>query len=222
MTNIRRDILATGEYYHVFNKTIAGFNVFNNLKDLLRITNLLNFYRYPQEIRYSFFQRLNIEKKNEYLLNISNNNAFAEIYAFAFMPNHFHLLLKQLSENGIKIFLSNFQNSFAKYYNLKYDRFGTIFLKSFKAKHISNDEEFLHVSRYIHLNPVTSYLIEYDELKSYPYNSFKDYVSNDVSGIVNTELIIKLSGSKSKYSEFVKNHVDYQRELKKIEHLIME
>ena len=222
MSNKRKDILSIGEYYHVFNKSIAGFALFNNLKDLSRALNILSFYKYSQTMRYSFYQRLNIEDKLEYLKNIHKKNPCVDIIAYAFMPNHYHLILKQLTENGIKTYISNFQNSYAKFYNIKYDRLGTVFLSPFKAKHISTDNELLHISRYIHLNPVTAYIIEFPGLKSYPNNSFKEYLSKSKSDLINTNIVLNLSGSRERYQQFVKDRVNYQRELKRIEHLIME
>ena len=138
------------------------------------------------------------------------------------MPNHYHLILKQLTDNGVKTYISNFQNSYARFYNVKYDRLGTVFLSPFKAKYISTDNELLHISRYIHLNPVTAYIIEFPKLISYPYNSFREYLSPNKFNLINTDLILNLSGSKEKYKLFVENRANYQRELKRIEHLILE
>ena len=138
------------------------------------------------------------------------------------MPNHFHLLIKQTAELGIEKFISNFQNSYAKYYNTKFQRNGSLFQKPFKAKRITSDEEFLHVSRYIHLNPVTSFLIRYDDLKVYPWTSYRYYIGKEKNDIVNTGIIGNLIGAGQKYSRFVANQVDYQRKLHLIKRLTFE
>ena len=84
------------------------------------------------------------------------------------MPNHFHLLLKQTIDNGISHFLSKFTNSYTKYFNTKYNRVGPVFQGVFKSVHIESDEQLMHLSRYIHLNPVVSAVVEKQNLLSYP------------------------------------------------------
>ena len=222
MTGKRKEMLATGEFYHLFNKSIGGIDIFKNIYDLGRAIKLLKFYIFPQTLRYSFFKRLNPQAKMDYLLKCNSSNPLVEIYSFAFMPNHFHILLRQQVDNGIKKFVSNFQNSFAKYHNLKYKRLGTLFLQPFKAKLITKDDEFLHISRYIHLNPVTAYLIKYEDLKSYPWNSYSYYIKKEKNKLINTSFITKLAGSNDRYQRFVSNQVNYQRKLGQIKHLVLE
>ena len=72
------------------------------------------------------------------------------------MPNHYHLLLKEERSSGIIQFVSNFQKSYAKFFSTKRNRTGVLFRHNFQADHINNEEELIHISRYIHLNPVTS------------------------------------------------------------------
>ena len=96
-------------------------------------------------------------------------------------------LVKQLEENGITRFISNFQNSYAKYYNLKNDREGALFKNQFKGKWIESDEQFLHVSRYIHLNPVTAYMISPDQLDTNPWTSFSSYIHEKAVSFINTD-----------------------------------
>lgn len=221
MSGARKEKLVTGEIYHVFNKSVAHEEIFTKVKDLKRAVNLLEFYRFPQSLKYSFFKRLNKEAKKEYFLGYRSKNPFVQIYSFAFMPTHFHLLLKQASHKGIEKLLSNFQNSFAKFYNLKYRRPGGLFLKPFRSKRVSKDEEFLHLSRYIHLNPVTAYIIEYKDLRTYPWTSFRHYLGENTN-IIDANFILNIAGSRKRYENFVSNQADYQRKLNKIKHLIFE
>lgn len=223
MPHKRKEILTTGEIYHVLNHSIASEEIFVRKNESNRSLELVDFYRFPQRIRYSQFKLLPKEKRSDYAVEFRKLKPLVEIYAFAFMPNHYHTLLKQIQEDGIKIFASNFQNGFAKYFNKKNNRQGALFLKSFKAKRITTDEQFLHVSRYIHLNPVTSYLIEFDQLGNYPWTSFHYYVRSCTKGnLVNTRFLLKMFGTREKYEKFVANQVDYQRKLHLIKNLILE
>ena len=136
------------------------------------------------------------------------------------MPNHLHILLKQMQDGGIREFLSNFQNGYAKYYNLRQNREGGLFQSPFKSKRIAKDKDLLQVSRYIHLNPVTSFIIEFPQLKDYPFTSFPDYLKENKSSFIKTDLIIKLVGSRENYIKFISDRVDCQRNLDFIKHLV--
>ena len=138
------------------------------------------------------------------------------------MPNHIHFMLKQLVENGIKTFMSNIQNGFAKYLNTKYHRHGSLFCHPFQYKHIIGDELFIHVVRYIHLNPVTAYIIEIDELPYYQWTSFSTYMGNTDYSFVTKDLTQAQFISKKSHEKFVFNQSDYQRSSKKFKGLTME
>lgn len=219
---IRSPILAIDEVYHVFNRTVGNEEVFSSRRNLGKAIDVIDYYRFLQRIRYSKFRTLPKEQKESYLSSIKNQKPLADIFCFSFMANHYHLLLKQLKEDGILKFISNFQNSFAKYFNLKNNRHGTLFQNSFKAKRVETEEEFLHISRYIHLNPVTSLLIEFKDLAFYPWTSFPWYIEEEENRFVNTTPILENFKIKKQYQNFHSDQVDYQRKLHLIKNLILE
>ena len=218
----RNLVLANNEIYHIFNRSIARENIFSNKIYLKKVLEIIHFYRFPQQLRLSKFKALNEIQKKDYLLALKDKSPLVEIYSFALMPNHYHLLLKQLQDNGIVRFIANFQNSFAKIFNLKNERNGAVFQNSFKAKRVETDEQFIHISRYIHLNPVTAYLISFNQLANYPWTSFPIYVNEDKNSFVAVNFLLHLFGSKDKYADFVADQVSYQRELALIKDLILE
>lgn len=222
MSGRRNLIFIKREYYHIYNRTVGSEQVFTEKRNIERALDLISFYRFQQSLRFSFFNRLNDDIKGVYLEKISKNTPIVNLFAYALMPNHFHFLVEQNSENGIQKFLSDFQNSFAKYFNLKNSRSGTLFQRPFKAKHIDTDEEFLHISRYINLNPVTSCMMGIEELKKSSLTSFHDYVNLNEKSFVNIKFAIELSGSDINYKRFVENQVDYQRRLAGIKHLLLD
>lgn len=219
MPNIRAVILANNEIYHVYNRSVANESVFNSQKNIKRALDLIDYYKCSNKIRFSFFSKLDEASKSYYLEE--NNNPLVEIYAYCLMQNHFHLLLKQISENGIEKFVGNFQNAYAKYYNIRRRRFGALFQRPFKSKHVSGDEELLHLSRYIHLNPVTSFLATLEDLKVSNITSLPAYLSKNTNFIANN-LILNILKTPEKYLKFLEDQVDYQRKLSKIRHLIIE
>jgi len=218
----KKIILANNEFYHIFNRTIANETVFNNKHHLNRILSLIDFYRFKVPLSYSKFQSLPKEEKEKILVGIYNSSPLVEIYCFAFMPNHYHFLIKQLQDNGIEDFISNLQNSFAKFYNKKYDRKGSLFCHSFERVRIETEEQFIHVSRYIHLNPVTSCIIKLEELDNYLFTSFPAYLGKRLFSFINTEIILNHFKTNQRYKEFVYNQSDYQKKLREIKHLLIE
>jgi putative transposase len=140
------------------------------------------------------------------------------------MPNHYHLLVRQEKDEGITKFMSNWQNSFAKYYNKKNNRRGTLFLRPFRAVRVETEEHLVHLSRYIHLNPVTGYIVnDPEDIGIYEWSSWSEYMSDfNTSQISDPKLIQNyFDGDKDKYRQFVLDRADYQRQLKHIEYLTL-
>lgn len=217
-----RPILSINEIYHLFNRSIGKESIFSSERYLDKVLQIANYYRYSQRLRFSEFNRLSQTLQQNYFASIIKNLPLIEVYAYSFMPNHFHFLLKQLQNNGIVKFISNVQNSFAKNYNLINDRNGSLFEHSFKVKRITNNEEFIHVSRYIHLNHVTSKIIEFDQLLTYEWTSLPFYLNTKLNKFITTDPILNYFQTSEKYIRFLKNQVDYQRKLKKIKDLLLE
>lgn len=219
---LRKTPIVTGEVYHVFNRSVGQQPIFLSAKDFQRAIDTFRFYQYGKPpLRFSFYNRLPQQQKLEFFLSLTRSTPVVDINCFCLMPNHFHFLLKNLEEKGINQFMSNFQNSYAKYFNTKTKRNGTLFQQNFKAVRIASDEQLIHVSRYIHLNPVTAYLIEAEDLKNYLWSSYPAYF-NTSDAFLEKSLILSQFRSKKSYEKFVLDHVDYQRELDKIKHLTLE
>ena len=92
----------------------------------------------------------------------------------------------------------------------------------FKAVRIETNEQLLHVTRYIHLNPITSFLVNEIEFLSYVWSSLPDYITNIKRySFVNTDIVLDILDSEQ-YKEFVFDQINYQQELHKIRHLMLE
>jgi len=219
----RKTVFANDEIYHLLNRGINRFPIFTSPKEYQRFTDLLNYYRFEKpQISFSYYSRLAKEDKNKFFTSLENSKKLVEIYAYCLMPSHFHLLMKQVQTNGIKNILSRVENAYVRYFNLKHERLGPLFESMFKAIRIEDEEQLLHVSRYIHLNPSTSYEVEIDKLPKYPWSSLPQYLSENSSTFINMDLILNLIGSPNKYQNFVFDQAQYQRELQKIKHLLFE
>ncbi|QQG44176.1 MAG: transposase [Candidatus Roizmanbacteria bacterium] len=209
--------------YHVFNRTIDHRVIFKIRDSNTNIfMQLLAYYRSLKAA--ISFSKLKITDK-KIVENLMNEVSFkkyfkVEIMAFCLMPTHFHFLLRQKTDEGIPRFISDVLNSFTRYYNIKNKRRGPIFLPKFKSVRILNDEQLKHVSRYIHLNPYSSSVIEnIKDLENYHLSSFKEYLSNNKKRLSNDEFILDLfQKDKDRYERFVLMNADYQKTLEFIKH----
>ncbi|OGH31347.1 MAG: hypothetical protein A3J69_02665 [Candidatus Levybacteria bacterium RIFCSPHIGHO2_02_FULL_42_12] len=215
--------LITNEIYHVFNRGANRQPTFTTKRELTRALESIKFYRFKKlPVRLSRFLTLGNEKRTELLRVLNAGDTNIDIFCWCFMPNHFHLLIKQNMDGGISKFLSNFQNSYTRYFNTRHQRDGTLFLNQFKAVRIETDEQLIHVSRYIHLNPYASHVIkDIDRLEYYRWSSFSEYISKG-DGFVNKSLLLGFFKNAESYKTFVFDQADYQRTLKEIEHLALE
>lgn len=223
----RNTPLINEEIYHIYNRGVENRLVFLNKRDYQRALDTTSFYQYPQtNLNFSRYLTLSQEEKNKIVINLKKKNkVLIEIIAFCFMPNHFHLLVRQKINVGISKFLSNFQNSYTRYFNLRHKRLGHLFQGQFKSVRIETDEQLIHVSRYIHLNPYTSFVVRtISDLKNYPWSSLPEFLRNK-SNLCQTKPISEYFSSSdpsSDYWKFILDQKDYQRKLENIKHLILE
>lgn len=225
MASQRKDILAQGYIYHVFNRSVERRPIFTNEYEYRRMRDLLWYYRFASiPMRYSQLLSLPEQTRKDMRRSLEKEGEFeVELYAFALMPNHFHLLVKQLTTKGIPVFLSNISNSFAKYFNVRHKRTGSLWQRPFKAVRIETEEQFLHVSRYIHLNPVTSLVIKEDMLDTYPWTSLPEYLAEVRGGrVCRTDELRGRFKTAEAHRLFVHNHADYAKHLEAIKHLSLD
>ncbi|MDO8638174.1 MAG: transposase [Candidatus Daviesbacteria bacterium] len=201
-------------FYHVYNRGVEKRIIFLDERDYRRFLQTLYHYQFDKPIP-SFSKKKNLDS-----YDFTQNPQIVEIIAYCFMPNHFHLLIKQLKEDGVSEFISRVLNSYTKYFNTKHKRVGPLLQGTFKAITIEDDMQLIHVSRYIHLNPYVSNLTK--DLDNYFYSSFPDYIDKTQGKICNKKPILSLFKNPADYKEFVSGHSDYAKELEIMKHLLME
>lgn len=215
--------IATGHFYHIFNRGVAKQPTFLSKKDYEQAILALSYYRFSNvPIKLSRFKEISLEEKTKLMLSLEkDNDNLVRIVGFVLMPNHFHFLLYQNKDKGIATFIAKFSNSYTKYFNTKQDRVGPIFQGVYKAVKVDTDEQLVHLSRYIHLNPVVSSLITKEEIFNYPWSSLPHFVK-DYSTLVYVEPILSLFKNKSEYNKFLLDQISYAKQLELIKHLTLE
>jgi putative transposase len=195
-------------FYHVFTKSIAGYKIFVREQDYRRMQKVIWYYRYERLKKFSKVEGFDEEKTGEKLV---------KIVSYCIMPTHLHFILGEEKEGGISKFMANILNSYTKYFNLKYRRKGPLWESRFKYVLIETDEQLLHLTRYIHLNPATAGLISKPE--DWEFSSYREFLNLEgVFRICEFENLIEMESFK--YKKFVEDNIDYQKELQKIKKLI--
>lgn len=209
-------IFKKGCFYHVFNKSISNYGIFKNEDNSQRFLETLDYYNNSNEKKkFSLAIRDKDYKYKNLILNLFEKSII-KCLSYCVMPDHYHLLIKVLQDNILSKYINDIENSFTRYFNIKYNRKGPLWQSDFRAVMINNNEQLLHISRYIHLNPTTSGLVEKPE--DWQFSSYKDIISHKyLLKNVLTEFSISNSNF---YKRFVENNIDYQKKLKLIKKLI--
>ena len=204
-----QEIFANNQIYHIYNRGTRKSKIFLDEADYWRWGELLwwcKTYNYPYSIyRYQLEQaKRSGRDPQEIIEELDRTNKFAvapvQILAFAHMPNHFHLLLKQVTDEGITQFMHRVGTAYAAYFNRRYELKGALYEGTFKAVRMRTDEQFLQVVRYIHLNPLAAGLVEKEELINYPKTSLSVYLHRlgSKSRVVDTSQVLEVFGNNRK------------------------
>ncbi len=211
----KKRIFKEGYFYHICNKSIANYGIFTNDSNKERFLTCLDYYNnlsYDKSL--SVFLRKNVFTP---ILLREKKNQVVKIFAYCIMDDHYHLLIKTLLNNRLSKYINDIENSYTRFFNIKLERKGPLWQSNFRITRMKTDEQLLHVSRYIHLNPVTKYLV--DKPEDWVYSSYKFYLDKQLLSDYLKEISIN---NPSSYKKFVEDNIDYQRKLKLIKKLILE
>ena len=192
-----------GEYYHVYNRGTEKRETFLLEEDYKRFQQLLFLCNSQKRLDIQRLRRDILDSKGETFAPregftfaelvecVSRGEPRVSVGAYCLMPNHFHLLLKEVRPGGISLFMQKLTTAYTMYFNKKYAREGALFQGTFKATHVDNDEYLKYLYSYIHLNPVKLIEPNWKEagiadkvaakryLDQYRYSSYADHTGND-------------------------------------------
>ncbi len=233
---IRKINFTNGEFYHVFNRGVEKRSIFLESEDYLRfIHDLYEFNDEDAVINNSFFFDKNYRFPSSIVKPRKKRKLLVEIICFCLMPNHWHLLLRQLKDNGITLFMKKL-GGYATYFNKKYERVGSLFQGRFKALHINNDEYLTHLSRYIHINSVELVEPDWKEtgvkdlqkvlnfLESYRWSSCMDYIGKkNFPSVISKDFLNSYFKNSEDHRNFIIDILRQgERDLEKIKNFCLE
>ena len=146
----RKKIFSQEEYYHLYNRGNSKRIIFHDNEDMDRFLSLL----FISNNTSRFTIRSITKEQHTPIYTVRRDKKLVAIGAYCLMPNHFHILITQISDNGISKFMQKLSTAYSTYYNKKYSHTGGLFEGKFKSKHISTDRYMKYIFSYIHLNPV--------------------------------------------------------------------
>jgi putative transposase len=197
-------------FVHVCNKSIANYKIFDSSELKNRFINALSYYNSVNRPVNNLGKALYINPRLRFEPLLTRlPSALVTIIAYCIMPDHYHILVGSPSSEALSSFVGIVENSYSRFFNTKYKRKGPLWQSRFRREAIENDAQLLHVSRYIHLNPTTSYLVGRPE--EWWYSSYRAYIANESALRVIKELSMR---SPVTYKRFVDDQIDYQRKLR--------
>lgn len=177
---------APGEFYHIYNRGTEKRDIFTSHADYGRFLALLYFANQTDAADLKL-QGSTLSETIEERAGIP----LVEIAAYCLMPNHFHLLIRELEEGGISKFMQKLTTGYTMYFNKRHERSGSLFQGKFKATHVSDDRYLRYLISYIHLNPVKLIEPKWKEtriadkeraeryLEAYASSSYLDYLGKE-------------------------------------------
>ena len=225
---IKRPQLINGETYHIVLRGVGDSLVFKDTGDYYR--GIFSLYEFnttaPIEIRRQREKRKLAKARGEQF-SADNRDWLVEIFAFYFMPNHIHLLVRQLKKGGITQFMRKFGAGYATYFNKKYDRKGHLFQSRFRAVHIKTTEQLKTVFVYIHTNGISLIEPKWKEkgiinpkriikfLENYKWSSYPDYLGKkNFPSVTHRDFLLKVMGGEKGCRSYVNSWIKYKKRLK--------
>jgi putative transposase len=182
-----RTPFAIGEWYHCFSRGVDKRRVFECKADYERFLLSLYVGNSSKPIHISNLQN----KELAHVLlddSLTSKGPIVEIGVYCLMPNHFHLMLKEIVEGGIPLFMQKVLTGYTMYFNKKNERTGALFSGTFKSRHVDTDIYAKHLISYIHFNPAELFDSRWKEgkgnlrileqrLPAYRYSSLSSFIN---------------------------------------------
>jgi putative transposase len=218
--------LVNDEIYHVISRTVGDTVVFDDEKDFFR--GIFCIYEFNNDNTVNIWKRRKERAMEKKVLGrtsptLQERNMFVEVLAFSFMPNHLHLLLKQVKDGGIEKFMQKVGTGFAGYFNKKYNRKGHLFNK-FRAVHIKDDDQLKHAFTYVHTNLISLIEPGWKEkgvknpgkvkkfLENNNRHSYPDYLGKkNFPSVTNRDFLLETMGGVEGCKAFIDNWITYKK-----------
>lgn len=205
-------------FYHIYSRGGDGKEIFMDPQDNATFITIVSRYLSPFNPKTRIGYKQDKPSVTSHKLKM---NLFGEVnlVSYCLMPNHFHLLIKQNQVYGITQFMRRLLTNYAMYFNTKYHRKGSLFESIYKAVLIDTDEKLVHLTRYIHLNPVHLSVHRFGPVatvatarpEEYEYSSYRQYLKKQASPWLDPGPILQLfDQGNTRYPSYERFVQDYR------------
>ena len=217
----RRIIFSESEFYHLYNRGVEKREIFSDRNDRERFLRLLFLANSTNPFNFR-----DIEDKK--LTEIDRGTPLVAIGSYCLMPNHFHILVREIVSGGTSLFMEKLSTGYSMYFNNRHVRVGPLFQGRFKAQHVDNDNYLKYLFAYIHLNPIKLIDSHWKEneiqdkkrckkyLATYRYSSYQDYhhsgAKREEEGILTTAEFPTYFTKKCDFDNLIEDWLNYNEE----------
>jgi len=212
------------KFYHILNRGVDKRKVFLSRGDYIRFVHDLwkfndtqrtdtNFSRQLLHLSSAPLQMKDVRRPS---FDERSGEGLVKVHFFCLMPNHYHLLLSPVVENGISLFIKKLNGGYSKYFNEKYERVGALWQGKYKSVPIETDRHFLYIPYYIHFNPLDMHAPEWRKqrvaspkkaeafLKNYRWSSHLDYAGEkNFPSVTDRKFFLEYFGGEKGYARSV-------------------
>ncbi len=230
----KRPPLANGEIYHIVIRAIEGLKLFRDKQDYLRMVHDLFVFNDLKPVS-SYFRKEKVTGSFPATFARRKREVLVEILTFCLMPNHVHLLVRQIKDGGISAFMKKIGSGYAAYYNQKYKRVGHVFQGRYRLVHIENDKQLYTVFVYIHTNPVAIIFPNWKEkgikdakkaidfVENYKWSSYLDYLGNkNFPSLTSREFLTNTMNGIKGCQEAINSWLEFKKELADLDKVSLE
>ena len=238
----RSEQFVRGEIYHIVLRGIDDNLIFKDIDDYYR--GIFSVYEFNNsqstEIRErrrarALFKKAHKKVSGDPISANDKRERLVDVLSFCFMPNHIHLLLKQLKGDGITKFMQKVGVGYGGYFNRKYNRKGYVFQNRFLAVHIKDDNQLKTVFVYIHTNPTAIVEPGWKEkgiknpkktikfLEDYKWSSYQDYIGkNNFPSVTERGFLLEIMGGSNGCQNAVIDWIKYKKGIKGFNKSVLE
>ncbi len=222
----RKIKFAPGNYYHIYDRGVEKRKIFLEVNDYQRFLLLLSLCNGRKAVitkeyfqgrsHFQHFQGRTLE-----MLEKNKKERLVDIGAYCLMPNHFHLLTKEKSENGITNFMRKLNTAYAMYFNKKNNRSGSLFQGRFGAELLDDDNYLKYIFAYIHLNPIKLIDPTWKDkrvkdisrikkfLNNYQWSSYTNYTKGENNNLLDRKAFPEYFKNIKDFQDFIDIWLDY-------------
>jgi REP element-mobilizing transposase RayT len=228
---MRKTQFANNEFYHVYNRGTDKRKVFLDNSDYQRFLlsmQLMNFEQDGLMQQWRDYKTTNPSSDLESFPRLSlgapsklSFKKLVDICCYSLLPNHYHIILKQIADKGIERFMQRLGTGYSMFFNKKNDRTGSLFQGPFKATHIKTNPHLFYLSAYVNLNSEVHGIAR---AEMYRWSSFPDFIGKRNKGLCENgkKMILDNFRGGADYKKFAKENAKHFQEKKMEEKMMLE